>query len=436
MDGPVWFHKTIVVVVLLLSASVVRAQDDCTIEINNIFDPRPDFAQFEIKITRESERWDKWANGSFRLEARDSDQDTLVLLDPTKHILTYVAGSSVLTLGPYNPAAMNDYYIQAQIVDGRITVVIHGPDSVGNAWRALTSNQAYLLGQFQLRTNDGSDMPKQIAVSALSPRFQANAFKMDHDSVTGTGTERNVWYATHDNVEMGTTYTYTYAESPCDSLQVLSFNGVYVGDLTVALDFTAECELGTAGYIIERALVRRSEPDLVFEGRPNLTYVNNPALVACATCIGARSYVGLLDDVQYRRMEYAYRLMSVKQRTGEITIHDTIFVRIPNAIISNAVILENPFSDKTQIRFNADDRISITGMVYDLGGRLIGYMTDENGAPIIDKEYPLGAGYLANFSTPAMASQGLYNMVLVAKPINDKTVEDMSRVIIKAQLIK
>ena len=83
-----------------------------------------------------------------------------------------------------------------------------------------------------------------------------------------------------------------------------------------------------------------------------------------------------------------------------------------------------------------DDRLRLTAKVYDVGGRQIGVLEDENGVKIENVEYPMGIDYRIYFRAPDIASQGLYNIILVGIPIEDTSIEEGSRVIIKAQLLR
>jgi hypothetical protein len=165
--------------------------------------------------------------------------------------------------------------------------------------------------------------------------------------------------------------------------------------------------------------------------------LNEPRLRSCL-CLDPQVHDSLFDDVEFRREVYAYRLLGKRLPFygDTVEIIDTIFIRIPNAIISNARILENPFKDQTTIRFNADDRLLLTAKATDLGGRLIGYLENEKGQPVENMEYPLGVGYELKFRAPDTASQGLYNILLVGMPMHDESVAEGSRVIIKAQLLR
>lgn len=396
--------------------------------------PQGDKAAFDLVVRRVSDRWNYWANTTIRVQS--------TLLDPTGgfnpaiHQVTFDPTYSDLNLVPYTPGAMNGYFVDVQIVNGDIVVNVIGPDSVTDAHQTLVPD-SIRIGRFEIESNDNSFVPAELMFATPADYYQAAAFKIDHDSVTGTGNDRNTWFVKNDNPPL----IIEYEELPpppdlCDA--VFNFYGQYVGDLTVSLGFTVDDEHCYEGYIIERALVDRGNPTVLdFQGRPQLTYLNEPGLLSCQ-CLEPQTHEPFFDGVEYRREMYAYRLIGQRLPfygdTAEII--DTIFIRIPNAIISNARLLENPFRDKTTIRFNVDDRLRLTAVVYDLGGRLIDYLETAEGEKIEDKEYEIGVDYRLVFNAPDIASQGLYNVVLIATPINDVSIEQLSRVILKAQLVR
>jgi len=436
----VQYRASLIIAIMLCASALGAVAQGATVQSNivitNQFDPRLDYLVFDVGVRRVSDDWSLWSNATIRLWANDGMG--LVALDSTLYSITFISGSSVLPVTPYSAAGMTAFSIDPQFDTSFITIAMHGPDSSGSAFAMPLRDTLYKLGRFEIRRLDGNLAPTFLSVVDLrNYRYQANAFKMDHDSVTGTGSEREVWFQHHDNVEMLTTYSFTQRGAPCAELKVTEFTGEYVGDLKVRLRFVAECELFTQGFFFERAIVTSADTStLAFDALPLLTHTVNPALVACSTCVSPTIYEYFLDDVLYRRTLYAYRIASVKKNSGEIVYHDTVFVRVPNAIISNTALLENPFKDRTSVQFGIDDRLTLTAAAYDVGGRLIKYLTDENGNEIKDREYAQGTKYNARFDAPEAASQGLYNFVFLAIPVNDRTIENLSRVVIKAQLLR
>lgn len=420
--------------ILVPSGTVAQTIPDARAVVQPVLDPLYTRLTFDLYVRRLTDRWKYWANTTLRIES--SDLAPTGGYNPAVHTLTFISDSSDLPLVPYNPGDMNGYFVDYQFVRGDIVVNIIGPDSVDDAI-ALVNPDSIRIGRFEVTSSDGSYVPENLAFAAPLPYYQANAFKIDHDSVTGSGTDRNLWFAKHDNPPLETEYQ-EKAPPPDICEAEFNFYGRYVGDLNVMLGFDVNDEHCYEGYIIERALVDSRDPNtLDFQGRPQLTYLNEPRLLSCL-CLVPQVHDSLFDGIEFRRQQYAYRLLGKRLPFygDSLEIIDTIFIRIPNAIISNARILENPFRSLTTIRFNVDDRLRLTARAYDLGGRLIGTLETQDGKPIEDMEFAFGADYRIVFKTTDVASQGLLNIVLIAFPINDFSIEEQSRVIIKAQLLK
>ncbi len=435
-------HSKIVALILVMIAASwcgpIFAQTPLgNVILRPLLDPRPDTTTFEIWLKKLDPQWDFVANGTFRIEV-----PSLSLtggIDPAVHTFSYENPSSQLTpMGPYLVSNSSVYHLEPEVFAQRMSVMLLCPDSVSDCVRIANVGDSVLIGRFTLSTNDGSFLSDTVTFIS-DERQLAMAFKADHDSVTGVGLTRNVWYVKHDNVPFGSNVQYISEPPPPDSCNgVFDFRGVYIGDLQVELGFDVTDEHCYIGYWIEKSLVNQRDPTVLnFQPIPRLNYNVDASLKSCR-CLRPQSRNGYLDSVQFRREQYAYRLMGEFQSyySGDTVAIDTIFIRVPNAIISNAVLLENPFSNGTAVRFNIDDRVRLTGSVFDLGGRLIANLVDEAGRPIIDKEYPKGVAYRAYFKAPAVASQGLYNIVLIAIPINDVSIQEQSRVVLKGQLIR
>lgn len=422
--------------VATVCAPLVHAQQTphATVSIVPVSDPRLDRIVFDLEVTRTSDHWEIWANGTFRLtnpllEASGG-------IDSARYDLLYYPSSSALPIVGYNATALSGYVIQTDIVNGRVNISILSPDGYPDCRRLPAKGVALRLGRFELVRKDGGQLLGDLRWVAPEDYYQANAFKIDHDSVTGQGMQRNTWFNTDDNIPLVTRYIRRPRGDSCEQLVVKSFAGQYIGDLAVRLQFTTECEVNVDGFFIERALVSTTDPtNLLFEGRPTLDHMNNAVLRSCV-CRDGRTYADLLDGVEFRRELYAYRLCSRQTGSGAIRYHDTIYIRVPSPIISNARLLQNPFQEQTTVEFNIDDRCRVTSAAYDLGGRLLSRLLDPNGNEILDREYAKGEKYTATFFTPEYASAGLYNIVLIAVPVDELAIEEFSRVILKAQLVR
>lgn len=435
-------RRIIVAMILVVIAAIIYAPVTAQTSLGHVIlrpllDPRPDTSTFEIWLKKLDPQWEYVANGTFRIEV-----PSLALtggIDPAVHTFSYENPSSQLTpMGPYLVANSSVYHLEPEVFAQRMSVMLLCPDSVSDCTRLASVGDSVLIGRFTLSTNDGSFLSDTV-VFVGDQRQLAMSFKIDHDSVSGVGLTRNVWYVRNDNVPFGSNVQFISEPPPPDSCNgIFDFRGSYVGDLRVELGFDVTDEHCYKGYWIEKALVNPKDPtNLDFQAIARLNYNVDQTLKSCR-CLRPQSRSGYFDTVQFRREQYAYRLMGEFQSYygGDTVAIDTVFIRVPNAIISNAVLLENPFSTGTAVRFNIDDRVRLTGSVFDLGGRLIANLVDENGSPIIDRDYPKGVAYRAYFKAPAVASQGLYNIVLVATPVNDASIEEQSRVVLKGQLIR
>lgn len=433
------YHRYILTPCLLMLLCLsVRGQvrpPDAKVTMENLFEVRDDYATFEVRITRLSDRWLLWADGTFRVIS-PTTFPTGGFTD-AQYKIEFINGTSDLPFVPYDANAMTGYAVSPRLVNGRVSITIHGPDAWMDCYALPAVGSEFRLGTFSLSTIDGSPIVNDLVIADPEYYLQENAFKISRDSVTGAGGDRNVWYVEHDNVEMITEYETLPIRPPdCKRFELVSFTGKYIGDLTVELAFETKCEYKIRGYDIERALVRPNLPGILDFSDIRLSYTSDSRLVAYSMLLGGRSYFGLLDGVEYRREIYAYRLIAITEDTDERVPLDTIFVRIPNAIISNAVVKENPFRESTSISFNCDDRLTFTGVVYDLGGRHVKYLKNAAGTDMLNVELPKGSGYEVFFAANDIASQGLYNLVLMGKAVDDKTLEEMSRVVFKVQLIK
>jgi hypothetical protein len=432
----VLFRKLLLIASIVAMAVSTYAQSvpDAEVTLTVIRDRRPDHCVFDVSIKRTSDRWRLWGNGTFRMELPSLGAG----LDSTQYGITLLPGTSQLPEVGFATPGMSGYHITPRFMNRRLSITVMGPDSAGDSYVLSNVGDSLLLGRFDLYTLNGSTMDNAFQFTSPQTHYQAHAFKIDHDSVTGSGSAQNVWYVRHDNVEMVTSYNVSPPPKPgaCDSLIVRNFTGTYLGDLAVELTWDTDCEFGTAGFIIERALYRPSAPNpLDFTER--LTFLREPALVTCSTCETGRSY-SVTDGVEYRREIYAYRLISERVSDGAQTVHDTVFVRIPNSILSNGVPLENPFSGSngSAVQFNVDDRLFLTAKIFDLGGRMVDFLYDEQGRKIENTEYAKGTTYRAAIKSAPLMASGMYNIVLVGKPFDDKSIEDQSRIVIKVQVMK
>lgn len=428
------------VVTLAITGTIsTYAQQDtlASVVLRSVLDPRPESALVEFWIMKRSSAWQHVATATLRVDV--PAMQSAGGLDSSRHTYTYEPGTSQLApLGPYQQSGRTSYHIQTDIIDGYASVMIVCPDSVDQCIRLLSVGDSLCIGRFRLATRDGSQISDTLAY-ATDKRLLALSYKRPSDSVTTTAIGSHVWYLRHDNVPMGSYVVFTTSDPPRDSCTAqFTLRGEYAGNLQVQLGFDVTDEHCYYGYWFERALVDRRDPTVfAFAARPLLSYTQEPSLLSCQ-CLTPQTRNGYLDPVEYRREQYAYRLMGLRRPEygGDTIAIDTVVVRIGTPIISNAVLLENPFAAATTVQFNVDDRLVLTAEAYDVGGRLIATLTDPDGNPIRDVVYERGQRYRARLDVSSVAAQGLVNIVLVGVPIDVKSGLEQSRVILKGQLLR
>jgi len=434
-------HRSFFIISLLLVAFVsplrVWTQEvDATIDVRYVEDGRDDRITFDVVLTRRSTLWSHWANATLRIDAVELRQTGGLV--PGLHTIELLPGTSDLPLVPYAPGAMQGYACVAEIVQGRLRIAFMGPDSVGQSIVLDETNPTIRLGRFVLASIDGSALSTGLVMAEPQRLLQSNASKLVQDSTSEESGRDVVWYKLHDNVELRTRYSVVHSTAPgCDTTSITGFDGRYRGDRIVELAFTSECEQHVAGFIIERALIDRRQPErLAFSARANLDYGSNDELAGCGSCPNGWTRTGLRDPIDYRREQYAYRLLGVHAETGERVIYDTAIVQIPGASIRNAAVVQNPFRQRVDITFDVDDRMRIDALVYDLRGGRLGTLLDPSGQPMVNYVVPPGQNLSGFYEFGEVSSQGLINIVLIGYPMDERSTDEMSRIVLKAQHLR
>ena len=434
------YRKSYVVLLLILSsfsvASVHAQNADARISLLMVDEERQDRITFDVMLTRFGDSWNHWANMTLRIEAVDLRQTGGLIAGI--HRAELLAGTSDLAIVPFDSSQMRGYTVEADIVQGRLRIMVLGPDSVDLSVRLTSERPTIRIGRFELSSVDGSAVTTELAFAEPTDVFQAHAAKLAQDSVIESLGQAVTLYRRHDNVEIATRYAVGSATTPeCDSAEVAAFEAVYRGDLSVQLRFAAVCEDQLDGFLIERALVDRRTPSvLAFQPRTNLDYTANSSLAACGTCDQPRTIDDVIDGVEYRRETYAYRLIGVQAESGDRIIFDTAVVHVPNAVVSNASVLRNPFRGRVDVAFDAEDRMRINAAAYDVLGNKLGDLIDADGNQMVNLVVQRGSGYRASFDVGDIASQGLVNIVIIGHPIDDRSIDELSRIVLKAQHLR
>jgi hypothetical protein len=424
----------------LASAQQVQREILSIVSIENITVVDPQTLEFTLTLKRTSPNWERWANGTFQFQIVGVTNNRY---DPSAMRVELLQNSSDLPIAAYTNAPLSAYSYCISLHPGWISVFIYGPDEYRDA-KFFPLDSALRLGRFRITMTDGGRIGSTVAWTEPLDYYQANAYKLKVDSIA-YGVH---WYRADDNVEMRNypridatqevivrtdSFRVAPAPEPCLTLKTDSFRAEYLGDRLVQLHWSTLCEQGVLGFVIRRRCLCSSLPPSKTEfseirrfGIPFDTALYSKG----TTTIGFDYSMSTPDTVEFRDIEYEYELSAI-MHDGSRRFLDTTSIRIPISVISSATVYPNPTTTQATIRYTVEDRVRITAKVYDVTGKELALLLDNQIVPRSQS----GTVNTIVWNAPDQASQGLYNVVLIARPVDDPTVE-LSRAILKIQLLR
>lgn len=426
--------------VLTSRAQQVQREVLSIVSIENIAVVDPQTIEFTLTLRRTSNVWERWANGTFQFQVFGVSSGRY---SPASMRVELLPNSSDVPIAPYVNAPLSAYSYCIALHPGWISVFIYGPDEFRDA-KYFPLDSTLRLGRFRITMTDGGRIGNSIVWMEPLDHYQANAYKLEVDSVA-YGVR---WYRADDNIEMRNyprinqtqdvivrtdSFRVAPAPEPCLTLKVNSFRAEYLGDRMVQLYWSTLCEQGVRGFVIRRRCLCSTLPPSETEFREVRRFgipVDTALFSKGTTTVGFDYTMSTPDTVELRDVVYEYELSAVMY-DGSRRFLDTTAIRIPNSVISSATVFPNPTTTQATIRYTVEDRVRMTAKVYDVTGKELALLLDN---VIVPRTGP------GNFNTvvwnaPDQASQGLYNVVLIARPVDDPTVE-LSRAILKIQLLR
>lgn len=410
------------------------------VSIENVAIVDPQTMEFTLTLRRTSNIWERWANGTFqfRIVGVASSRYT-----PNAMRVELLPNSSDLPIAPYATAPLSAYSYCIGLHEGWISVFIYGPDEFRDA-TYFPLDSALRLGRFRITMTDGGRAGTALAWMEPIDYYQSNAYKLEVDSIA-YGVR---WYRADDNVEMRNyprfdstqqvivridSFRIAPAPEPCLTLKTESFRAEYLGDRLVQLSWSTLCEQGVRGFVIRRRCICSSLPASQTEFR-EIRRFGTPYDTALfskgTTSVGFDYTMSTPDTVELRDVYYEYELSAI-MFDGSRRFLDTTSIRIPNSVITSATVYPNPTTTQATIRYAVSDRVRITAKVYDITGKELTVLLDN---VVVPRTAP-GSVNTVVWNAPDQASQGLYNVVLIANPVDDPTIE-LSRAILKIQLLR
>lgn len=426
----------ILISILIFPISVFAQRLDtlAVVRIENILLVQPDTLQFDIRLYRNSDRWSRWANGTFQLTLGDGR----TTIDENNAIIEYLSGTSQLKVFPITGQLTKDsYFISPRIIKDRISISVLGPELFQDA-NYIPPDTGLLIGTFRIIEKGGNLLP--LNISWLYPQFyyQACAYKLENDSIVPPFI---TWNTANDNIEMEdvhrtTTVRYEADRPPDPFVKLKYFYARYEGQRKVGLYWETDTEFLNRGFILRRGYLPFGSRDTAgvdfkdfvasFEGGEGKPPV--PEMIGMGSSRLGKPYKYQHDTVPFRGETYCYALY-YKDFYGREHYLATSCVKIPNSVIVYAQANPNPMTTSTTIEYQLDDDVLLECTVYDLMGKKVKRLIDL-------QEIKLGKHEVV-FEAPRehFASQGMYEVIFIAHPIDDPAV-DISKAVVKVQLIR
>jgi hypothetical protein len=423
------------------SAQTIEREILSIVSIEDVAIVDPQTIEFSLTLRRTSNVWERWANGTFQFQIVGVASSRYT---PSAMRVELLPNSSDLPIASYANAPLTAYSYCIGLHDGWISVFIYGPDEFRDA-KYFPLDSTLRLGRFRVTMTDGGRIGSSIAWMEPHDYYQANAYKLEVDSIA-YGVR---WYRADDNIEMRNypridstldrvvvrtdSFRVAPAPEPCLTLEAGSFRAEYLGDRLVQLHWKTLCEQGVRGFVIRRRCLCSTLPPSQTEfteirrfGVPFDTALFSKG----TTTVGFDYTMSTPDTVNFRDIEYEYELSAIMY-DGSRRFLDTASIRIPISVISSATVYPNPTTTQATIRYTVEDRVRITAKVYDVTGKELALLLDN----VVVPRTTSGSVNTIVWNAPDQASQGLYTVVLIARPVDDPTVE-LSRAILKIQLLR
>ncbi|MGE5481008.1 MAG: hypothetical protein ACM3U1_11365 [Chloroflexota bacterium] len=432
----------ILLAVMLASyvANAAQADTMAYVTIKNVFLRTPYAVEFEVHLQRASDRWIKFANLSMCFDLNDSSITKnpsayrVIRLDTTELPPLIVTGGGQL------PAKGYDF--KESIIQNKLYAAIVGPDEYDECVY-VPKDTSLLLGKYVIENVNQQLIDENVVWKTPLSYYQAAAYKLSADSLYESYL---LIFSGDDNVELfdGSQNMIAYRTDKAPKFDFIldDFVVQYAGQRKVEYYWRTRSEFNCAGFTVRRAFVPdSSRPDIVGPLEMVGTHKTGDAkfnqdFVGLGNTNVGHLYPTRTDTVEFRGGRYNYYLYYnpiLKLGLGPDSLIAVRKVDIPNAVISKATAMPNPFSDRTKISYTLEDDVYLSAVVRDLrGGEVLKLKLGDS--PLDHKIMKKGT-YTATFDAPIHAAQGTYEAMFIAYPIDDPTVE-ISRAYVKLNYIK
>lgn len=424
--------KALILFILAISVFDANAQPliYADVALDSIVLTHNNQLEFVIRLERINSKWQYFANATFQFAFDSAGYN----VSPDRHSIELAPGSSELPIIAI-PGILptRSYIVTPNVLPKRFSVTIAGPENFLDCVVPPSDGRGIIIGKFIIKTKDGTVPPQKLRWLEPYIYYQACAYKLDKDSLFLP----NLLYAqVNDNIEMDdgirSFVNYTTSTAPAPQTVLKYFNAEYVGLKKLKISWETQSEAYVDGFIVVRGLRTpdKPTPSEVFYSDTVVDYRRpdflSKTFVGLGTSSIGKEYTFEFDSVAFRGLEYCYKLI-YRDFYGNFIDLAYDCERIPNSIITKATPSPNPFSVSTRIDYIVEDDVVLDAFVNDATGRIV--------TNLLKGVYTPKGQHSIDFLASYNAQEGLYNVVFIAYPIDDPTVE-ISRAIVKLQLIR
>ena len=424
----------LIMTLLIVTASKAAIKDTlATVLIDNLNLVQANELDFDIILLRSNEKWGYFANSTFQLNF-DSlgykiDKNNLEFTLKETDLKLYVP------VGDEMPK--DGYYVAPVVVDSqRLSIMVAGPEDLVNTKFVPLDKKGVKIGRFKLVNKDGSYIPTKLKWLRPLNYYQALSYKLEHDSILINNVVREYKEKNIEIYDTALSYVDYQLKKAADPLFTLDYFKVdYIGNMTAGIDWKTSSEAFNKGFILKRGYRFSREIDCKDVKYDSLVSQFPPdEKLKGVGKNGEGAFYNIIDTIPYRGPEYCYKLSYIRAYKTVDTIDLACgCVPVPNAVISFAQANPNPFSQYTNLDFTLDDDVYLTIIVSDITGKEIERIMDNK---MMKKgRYPETTGIQLRFDPKASSTNGVYQILFLAYPINDNTV-DKSTAILKVQYLK
>ncbi len=409
------------------------------VKIANLQKPNRESLEFDIILTKTNTNWYYFTNATFHLrfpEQYNIDlNDIDILLQKTDLKAAAQTGNEYPDIG---------YYIQHFIVGKMLSISMLGPNTF-NKSQYIEIDSSKMLGRFRLTSKTGKYVPEMVEWQTPTRYYQAVSHKTEKDSII---LDNIIWYHSDDNIEMhdGVKSIVIYENPTKPSYETIlkDFIVKYDHVRKTKYEWTMKSEYNVYGYTVAKALKvdlsideTNLKYDTVASCMPGSAYFN-PSFISQGNTQTIEHFYGVFDDsVRYRSVQYCYNLYAhFIDELGNITPPVLLATRCP--YIPNAVIVEAEMVDPKDypaasagptVRYKLDDDCYVTGYIIDAVGKKVEMLTVGQNQEIMRNLRMEKGEYVSSYTPPPWVSNGYYQFIIQAIPIDDNTVEISSTIV-------